>query len=677
MEASGKSGRRFIIWTTALAVFLFLTPFTYAEEDSPNLSEMSVEELMNVDVPTINGACKFEQKITDAPAAVSLITADEIRKYGYRTLADVLRSVRGFYTTYDRNYHYLGLRGFNRPGDYNSRVLMLIDGHRINDNLYETAAIGTEFPLDIDLIDRIEIIRGPSSSLYGTSAFFGVINIITRNGKDMKGGEVALSAGSQETYNGRASYGTKYANGIETLMSGTFYQSGGKKNLYYAAYDAPETNNGIAENSDRDRSVSFFAKTTLRDLTLTAAYVNRVKEIPTGSYGALFNDDRNQSLDAHGYVDLKYTLRMDRQDELTARFYLDDYRYRGDYIFEGANPGDPSVVDRDRSDGQWVGGELLYTRRFMQQHLVTCGTEGRYNIRQDQQNYEDGSPSKNLDSSETSHSFAFYAQDEYHILPNLIVNVGVRFDKYSNFGSTTNPRLALIYKPLDRSIIKLLYGSAFRAPNVYELYYGDNGVSQKPNPDLKPETIRTYEIVYEQYIGEHLRSSLGGFFYRVHDLITQETDPGDGLLIFRNSGGSEALGGEAEIEGKWASGFQGRLSYTVQKVTDQNTHEVLTNSPQHLLKFNLIAPVFAKKIFAGLDLQFTSRRRTLTGNDEGGHVVGNLTLTGRNLIRNTELSVSLYNLTDAHYADPASGEHTQEVIEQDGRLVLFKMLYRF
>jgi len=160
-----------------------------------NLMELSIEQLMDIEVPTIYGASKYEQKVVDAPSSVSIITASEIKKYGYRTLADILRSVRGLYVTYDRNYNFLGIRGFNRPGDYNSRILLLLDGHRLNDNVYDQAELGTGFPLDIDLIDRIEIIRGPSSSLYGTSAFFGVINVISREGKDMKGVEVAASGG--------------------------------------------------------------------------------------------------------------------------------------------------------------------------------------------------------------------------------------------------------------------------------------------------------------------------------------------------------------------------------------------------------------------------------------------------------------------------------------------------
>ena len=108
----------------------------------------------------------------------------------------MLRSVRGFYVTYDRNYSYLGVRGFSRPGDYNARVLLLVDGHRLNDNVFGSALIGSEFPLDVELIERVEIIRGPSSSLYGTSAFFAVINVITRDTPQVRGTEIAGALGS-------------------------------------------------------------------------------------------------------------------------------------------------------------------------------------------------------------------------------------------------------------------------------------------------------------------------------------------------------------------------------------------------------------------------------------------------------------------------------------------------
>ena len=139
---------------------------------------------MNIQVYS---ASKSVQSVSDAPASVTVVTADEIQKYGYRTLADILRDVRGFYVTYDRDYSYVGVRGFGRLGDWNSHILLLVDGHRINDNVLGQAMIGTEFPVDVDLIERVEIVRGPSSSLYGAEAFLAVINVITRKAPGLKG----------------------------------------------------------------------------------------------------------------------------------------------------------------------------------------------------------------------------------------------------------------------------------------------------------------------------------------------------------------------------------------------------------------------------------------------------------------------------------------------------------
>src|SRR5206468_2674797 len=126
----------------------------------------------------------------------------EIQHQGYRTLGEILNSVRSFFATNDRNYTSLGVRGFSRPGDYNTRILLLIDGHRVNDNIYDEAMIGPELALDLDLIQQIEIVRGPVSSLYGSNALFAVINITTRRGRDLNGLEVAGTRGSLGAWNG-------------------------------------------------------------------------------------------------------------------------------------------------------------------------------------------------------------------------------------------------------------------------------------------------------------------------------------------------------------------------------------------------------------------------------------------------------------------------------------------
>ena len=190
-----------------------------AQDSAPSLSGMSLEELMKVRVETVYGASKFLENVSDAPASISIITADDIQRHGYSTLAEALASVRGLYVIYDRNYSYLGVRGFVRQSDFNARVLVLIDGHRYNDNIFDGGDIGTMFPVDLSLIDHIEIIRGPGSAVYGPGAVIAVINVVTKRGRDLSGWQIFASAGSWESYKTRLSYGKRFSNGMETLLS--------------------------------------------------------------------------------------------------------------------------------------------------------------------------------------------------------------------------------------------------------------------------------------------------------------------------------------------------------------------------------------------------------------------------------------------------------------------------
>ena len=189
------------LWAVAASL---LSTRGIAAVDEADLGDLSLEQLMDFNVESVYGASRYEQRVTQAPSSITIITAEEIHRFGYTSFADVMRSVRGLYVSEDRNYSYLGVRGFLRPGDYSTRVLVLIDGHRMNDNIYDSGAVGRDGAIDVELIERVEFIRGPSSSVYGSSAFFGVINIVTKQGHEIDGFELAQEAGSLNTYRTRA-----------------------------------------------------------------------------------------------------------------------------------------------------------------------------------------------------------------------------------------------------------------------------------------------------------------------------------------------------------------------------------------------------------------------------------------------------------------------------------------
>jgi outer membrane receptor for ferrienterochelin and colicins len=635
----------------------------------------SAEEILFLDIPSVFTASKYEQKITAAPSAVSVVTDSEIRKYGYRTLADVLRSVRSFNTSYDRQTEYLSVRGFGRPGDFNTRVLLLVNGIRLNNNIFDVAAIGTDFPLDIDLIERIEIVRGPGSSLYGSNAFFAVINVITRRGRDLQGVELTSEAGSYEAYRSRISYGQRFPGGMELLLSGSLLDREGHNRLYFPEFDSPATNNGIAEHVNSEENYKFFGSFTLQDFTLEAAYGYLDRQNPTGSFFTVFNDPRNGSDGRNGFINLQYQHLYTGQLEVQGRVVYSHFRGTGDYVYDYGIPGSPMlVVNKDEFRGDWWGGELQVSKLLFDRHHLVVGGEYRDNFRQDLKNSD---LAVYLDSRQDSTNLGLFIQDDIQVRDKLALSLGIRYDRFSTFGGTVNPRLALIYNPWEKTTCKLLYGEAFRAPSAFENYYHDGLATQKPNPDLDPERIKTYELVWEQYLGEHLRGVATGYYYEIKDLINLNLDPADGLLFFDNLEEVKAQGLELELEGRLAAGWEGRLSYTNQRVQDKQTGALLTNSPRHLAKLNLVAPLWREKLFLDLEEQYTSRRKTLSGTSTGGFAITNLTLLGHQLLPGLEFSASIYNIFDNNYADPVSAAHLQTSIAQDGRTYRCKLSYSF
>jgi len=645
-----------------------------SSESAPVKGAPGQESTLFEAIPSVYGAAKYDQKVNEAPAAIIIITAEQIKKYGYRTFTQILDSVPGLSTNSDRNYSYLGVRGFNRPGDYTSRVLLLIDNHRMNDAVYDSAAPGTEGPIDVDLIDRVEIIKGPASSLYGTNAFFGVVNVITKRGRDLKGAEVSGEASSFNTYRSRLSYGNRFSNGVEMLLSGSFSDSEGHRELSYPAFAS--TNNGIAKDADRDNLNFYTGKLSYADFTLTGGYQWRKKNVPTAAFGTVFNDNRFNTVDERSYADLSYQHEFTNQLNVKARLYYDRYYYRGHYPFDYGGAGAPPfTMNKDTAQSDWWGAELTVTKRLFDRHKVTIGTEYRDQVRENQSNADIDPPATYLDDKRRSNFIAAYLQDEWAIADHLVLNAGVRHDHYNTFGGTTNPRVALISN-WDKTTVKLLYGQAFRAPNPYEQFYV-TGLNFKASSNLKPEKIKTYELVIEQYLGDHLRALGSLYQYNISGLISQTTDPTDGLLFFSNVDNITARGMELTMEGKWDSGLEGRVSYAVQRTENDDMNQQLTNSPQHLAKANVIVPVVADKLFAGFEGRYTSSRLTLAGNNASPFYILNLSLFSQRIVKGWELSGHINNLMNQKYGYPGSGEHQQDIIDQDGRTFWVKLKYRF
>ena len=637
-----------------------------------DLTELSLEALMNLEVPKVYAASKIEQKTTQAPATTTVVTSDEIKKYGYRTLADVLQSVPGFNVSYDRNYDFLGARGVSL-GDANNRVLVLVDGHRVNNNLTDGAAIGTDFILDLDLVDRVEVIHGPGAVLYGNNAFLGVINVITRQGKQINGLEASFDGGTFDTFKGRVTFGKQFTNGVELLLSGSIYDSAGEKRLFYKEFDTPAQNNGVAQDMDGDSYRSLFGSLRYGDFTLEGAFNHRDKINPTAQYDlTTFNDPRLQTIDERGYTALKYAHDFPDVVDVTAQVYFDSYTHSIGYpqsLVAGTNIL-LNTFTTEHDTGEWWGTELQLNKTLWDRHVITLGGEYRDDFLQEEQ------ISGQTPTMRERASYGVYAQGDFALRTNLHFNAGVRYDQYDDFDPSWDPRVALIYNPVESSTLKAIYGTAFRVPDFDEL-------SDPRFQNIKPEKITSYELDYEQEIGRHLRASVSGFYNQM-----------DHLIVF-NSGSytnfnAQTKGTELALEGSWADGIRTRASYSFQLTKNDTVGWQMPDSPNHMAKLNLSVPLVKDKLFAGAEFQYTSDRLslhnatdsmgepvTVQGQESGGYGIINFTLFSHNLIRNVECSASLYNILNYKYLDPASQFHVQDTILQDGRSFRVKLTYRF
>ena len=272
-------------------------------------------------------------------------------------------------------------------------------------------------------------------------------------------------------------------------------------------------------------------------------------------------------------------------------------------------------------------------------------------------------------------TFGLYCEDEYRPAANLGLTLGLRYDHYDTFGCTLNPRLACVYSPVGATTLKLLAGTAFRAPNANEFYYDDDGLSSKVNPGLKPEKISTCELVCEQQLGGNWRGSAAGFYSHVSNLIEQAQDPVDSLYYSANLDKVDAHGVEFQLDGQVTGRIRARASFTFTRTRDNATGEPLDNSPARLGKLNLTAPVLRNWLFLGGEAQYVSRRTVVGAQTLGDQWLLNATLFSRQLRGSYGFSLSVYNVFGTHYFDPSAG--SPNAVERDGRTLRAKVTARF
>lgn len=627
------------------AGLLALTPLRSAALDAIDLP---LDELVKVQIISTP---KFAENPDQIPSVVSILTADDIRLYGWRNLGDALRTLQGFNVTEDHTYSYAGVRGISQPGDYRPRLQILIDGLSVNENIYASSPGDSAFPLDIGLIERIEVIRGPSAAIYGGDAMFGVINIVTRSGHSINGTEASLSVGSGANRRLRATWGGQVG-GTDVLVSASGFDVNGRSLSLNDVNNAgtPQTVHGVGGEDGRQLLV----KVRGSDWSASFIHAQRDRIVPTGSFGAIPDDSGHVESDRYNLLQFAKDWRLNAKNTLQQRFYVGAYRYDGVFPYDYSTGGAPRVLNVDKANGSWWGVEnRLVNTRWSGQRL-TLGIEYKSNTRQDQLNYDRGygcydppSSAACLDDRQQSHQLTFMVQDEIQIGANSTLTLALSHDRLGRLGSFWSPRLGFAYDAGDAGLFKLLYGTAFRASTVYERAYN---VPSLPygNPNLDPEKMRSVELSWEKRLASQSKLTATLYHFDIQKMVSTDVS---GMAV--NGSPVHANGFEVEYEQRWHNDTRLRTGYSMQYASDDSGR--LDNSPRHMAKLNLAVATGITHLMAGFEAQWIGARQANLGTKSvGAYTLANLNLSYAPAGNPWQVSLGIYNLFDHRYSDPVA-----------------------
>lgn len=650
-----------------------------------NAREQRVEVVLT-QAEEVTAASRSTEGVDDAPSSVSIIGERELKSLRYPTIGEALRGLPGVYTWNDRSYLAVGFRGLGRLGSYGNRVLVLVDGHPLNDNWLGSSYVGYDARVGLEDVERIEVVRGPGSVVYGTSAFSGVINLVTRK-PTARGGELSLSTAEAGVARARVRAGAPLGTDAGIWTSASVARGSGR-NFYFPELDAST------------RGADGFQAGTVdgryHNGWFSAAWYahSHHKQLPTGEYETLLGDPRTEQTDSRASLELKAEPRWSEAVRSMTRLHGNHYRFDGGY----ARLPEDGGLEQDTFRGSWVGLEQRIELRPSEAFQLTLGGEGQLHF-QVKQSAADESGSF-LNDSRPYQVGAAYALADVFAGERVRLSGGVRLDAYSNTGRSLNPRVALIVKPYRGGNSKLMFGKAFRAPSIYELYYNDGGFTQVESPNLDPENVYSAELEHSHRFSPTVSSSISLFGNYVRGLVLSAGggDESDPLHYVNSDAPIATLGAELTLRRDWRQGYMLALTYSVQRsrflssdsfsalfgFEKSASYRRVANSPEHLASVKGALPILGRALTLASRLSLESGRfdrNEQVGSEPQGKTdafaIWDLVITGSEERHGFSWAAGVYNAFDWRYALPVSAEFAQQRIDQDGRSFLLSGELKF
>jgi iron complex outermembrane receptor protein len=456
--------------------------------DEDESSSATVLAAASAEEDVVVGAAKREQSLGNVASAVTVVSGDRLRRFGYRTVGEAVSAVAGVYLVDNRLSYSVGIRGLNIPGDYNTRILVLVDGASINEAWASFAGLGFDNFVSIDDVSRIEVIRGPVSSVYGANAFFGIINIVTR--------------GAAETPRMWAKTALNSING--TVTSAGFAAGGVHQQLRGSLQVVDRFGETTTLPALPMQSLSGDGSSTFAG-SLVGAYAGTFGQVRAYRYSrespfAPYNGDATATppytaYDTQVLLEGGHTHEVNDRLTVAGRAYANLYFYR-DHIIQ---PADNPFNDLGRGDSYGVELRGRYDLIVPQRLGITAGTEATY-YRTFSKSYLEGAATCGTNPGEAAcvpkdfNIEGVYAELDGQPTKWLGFTGGARFDNNSVIDRRVSPRAAVFVAKPEKYGLKLLYAEGFRNPSAYEAFFYDNVSFSKPI-DLRAETIRSFESV--------------------------------------------------------------------------------------------------------------------------------------------------------------------------------------
>lgn len=641
---------------------------------------------------SVEAASRVSESVEDAPASVTLVTSPELRAMRYPTVAEALRGVRGVFVSDDRGYKSLGFRGFGRPGDYGNRVLVLIDGMPTNDNWLWSSYVGYDLRTDIEDVERIEVVRGPGSILYGTGAFSGVVNLVMAGNDTPDGREVGLSVADDGVARARARITHHFTKDSGIWTSVAAGRSAGR-DIFVPEYvpDGPPSVAGNARGVDGFQVGTLSGRVWWKSVSAQWSLNHHDKQLPGGQFNTTFGDGRTHQADTRGFIEAKVEPKLGDQFESLTRAYINYYAYRSAFARSPADGG----VEHDGFDGSWVGAEQRVVFKPVPIVRLTAGGEVQDHFKAHQTgNDETGSF---LDDNETFTLVAGYGIADITPTKAVKLSAGARFDSYSAFGSSLNPRGAVILKPYDGGNVKIMGGKAFRAPSIYERFNTAGG-GQKASGDLKAENLYSLEVEYSHRFSRTVVGTVSTYGNYIENLIAlrdlPDATPTVPSYAYGNTGSPVGtFGAEAELRREWKEGWMVSASYSFQKSRYLKSGSLgdifgfkraadlreVPNSPNHLASLKGGVPILGRALMLMNRVTFEGSRPDR--NDQEGvglpaqrdtpaTVLWDIVLSGAEARWGLSYAFGVYNAFDSRWSVPVSAEFRQTTMPQNGRTFL-------